>query len=194
MRGPAARQTFRYLPARRTRDFKRKSFVKRSEENHLEITFELNGQLTTLTVSPWETALSALRDRLRLTGTKEGCGIGECGACTIMVDGLAVDSCLMLAAQLDGRNVETIEGQAVEGELNQLQDAFLSHGAVQCGFCTPGIVMSAKALLHHKPCPNHNEIVDALSGNLCRCTGYAQIVEAVKDVVEHSPANPTVEK
>jgi aerobic carbon-monoxide dehydrogenase small subunit len=168
--------------------------LKRSEEMCLDITFELNGQTTSLTVSPWESALSALRDRLRLTGTKEGCGIGECGACTIIVDGLAVDSCLMLAAQLEGRKVETIEGQARDGNLHPLQEAFLSHGAVQCGFCTPGVVLSAKALLNSNPSPDRDEIVEALSGNLCRCTGYAQIVEAVEDVARHSTVSRTVEE
>lgn len=173
-------------------DSKRKSLVKRSVNRLLDITFELNGASTALKVSPWESALSALRDRMRLTGTKEGCGIGECGACTIMVDGLAVDSCLMLAAQLDGRKVETIEGQAREKDLHPLQESLLSHGAVQCGFCTPGVVMSAKALLNRNPNPERGEIVEALSGNLCRCTGYAQIVEAVTEaagsLVESRPS------
>jgi carbon-monoxide dehydrogenase small subunit len=155
--------------------------VKSSDSGIIEITFQLNGKIVSLEVSPFETALSVLRDRLGLTGTKEGCGMGECGACTILVNGLAVDSCLMLAAQLDGRKVETVEGMAAGDKLHPLQEKFLSHGAVQCGFCTPGMLMSAKSLLDRNPDPKRKDIVEALSGNLCRCTGYAQIVEAVED-------------
>lgn len=158
--------------------------VKSSNENLMEITFHINGEPMSLQINPWESALAVLRDRLELTGTKEGCGIGECGACTILVDGKAVDSCLMLAAQLDGRNVETIEGVANGDVLHPIQEKFLSHGAVQCGFCTPGMVMSAKALLDSNAEPYSKEIVEAVSGNLCRCTGYKQIVDAVQDAAE----------
>lgn len=133
----------------------------------------------TLKIHPSESALSVVRNRLGLTGTKEGCGIGECGACTILVDGKAVNSCLMLAPQLDGRDVVTVEGLADGEDLHPLQEEFLAHGAVQCGFCTPGILLAAKALLDRNPHPDRTEIVEALSGNLCRCTGYQQIVEAV---------------
>jgi carbon-monoxide dehydrogenase small subunit len=162
-----------------------------SEENLMQIAFHLNGKPVSLQINPWESALGVLRDRLQLTGTKEGCGIGECGACTILVDGRAVDSCLMLAAQLDGRDVQTVEGLASEDSLHPLQEAFIEHGAVQCGFCMPGILMSAKALLDQNSSPRREDIVQALSGNLCRCTGYIQIVEAVeqaaKDMREKGP-------
>ncbi|MBI5569370.1 MAG: (2Fe-2S)-binding protein [Desulfomonile tiedjei] len=144
------------------------------------ISFELNGKLVGLQVNAAETALSVLRDRLGLKGPKEGCGIGECGACTVLVDGLAVDACLLFAPQLDGRTVETVEGLADRETLNPLQQAFLSHDAVQCGYCTPGMLMSAKALLQGEAAPGRKAIVEALSGNLCRCTGYLQIIEAVE--------------
>jgi aerobic carbon-monoxide dehydrogenase small subunit len=158
--------------------------VKSSDCGMLGITFQLNGKPISLEVRPDDTALFILRDRLGLTGTKEGCGIGECGACTILVNGLAMDSCLMLAAQLDGREVETVEGLAESEKLHPLQVKFLSHGAVQCGFCTPGMLMSAKSLLNGNPEPNKEDIVEALSGNICRCTGYVQIVEAIEDMAQ----------
>ena len=161
-----------------------------ANDNTIEITFQLNGKLVSLQINPWESALAVLRDRLKLTGTKEGCGIGECGACTILVDGLAVDSCLMLAAQLDSRNVETIEGLGTGEVLHPIQEKFLEHGAVQCGFCTPGMVLSAKSLLEGNPEPEREDIVETLSGNLCRCTGYAQIVDAVEDAAEHMRQSP----
>jgi aerobic carbon-monoxide dehydrogenase small subunit len=164
----------------------RKTVVKSSEGGIVEITFQLNGKIVSLEVSPWDSALSVLRDRLGLTGTKEGCGIGECGACTILVNGLAVDSCLMLAAQLDGRKIETVEELVTGGKLHRLQEKFLSHGAVQCGFCTPGMLMSTKSLLERNPSPEKKDVVEALSGNLCRCTGYVQIVEAVEDAAKEA--------
>lgn len=150
----------------------------------LRISFVLNGMPVNIEVRPWETALAVLREQLVLTGTKEGCGIGECGACTILVDGFAVDSCLMLAPKLDGRKVETVEGLRQGEALHPLQEAFLSNGAVQCGYCTPGMLMSAKALLDRNPNPERDEWVEALSGNLCRCTGYVQILEAVEDAAK----------
>ena len=152
----------------------------------MEITFQLNGREMTLEVNPSDSALSVLRDRLGLTGTKEGCGIGECGACTILINGLAVDSCLMLAGQLDGREVETVEGLQTGETLHPLQEKFLTHGAVQCGFCTPGVLMSAKSLLDRNQDPGRADIVEALSGNLCRCTGYVQIVQAVEDAAREA--------
>lgn len=148
----------------------------------MKISFELNGAARDLEVRPWDTALAALREELGLTGSKEGCGIGECGACTIIVNGRAVDSCLMLAVQLDGCRVETIEGLATQGTMHPLQEAFLEAGAVQCGFCTPGMIMSAKAMLEKYPKPNREEILRFMSGNLCRCTGYQQIIEAIERV------------
>lgn len=145
----------------------------------MKISFELNGMFKEMEVRSWDTALTVLRDSLGLIGTKEGCGIGECGACTIIVNGRAVNSCLMLAAQLDGCKVETIEGLSKGGGLHPLQQAFLDAGAVQCGYCTPGMIMSAKALLDKFPNPNRDLISRFMSGNLCRCTGYQQIVEAI---------------
>jgi aerobic carbon-monoxide dehydrogenase small subunit len=150
----------------------------------LKIAFTLNEKPVEIEVKPWHTALAVLREQLGLKGTKEGCGIGECGACTILVDGLAVDSCLMPAPKLDGRTVETVEGLRRGEALHPLQEAFLSKGAVQCGYCTPGMLMSTKALLDRNPNPARNELVEALSGNLCRCTGYVQILEAAEEAAE----------
>jgi carbon-monoxide dehydrogenase small subunit len=157
---------------------------KSSNAGLIAISFQLNGKPVSLEVAGPETALSAIRDRLGLTGAKEGCGIGECGACTIIVDGLAVNSCLTLAAQLHGREVVTVEGLGETEKLHPLQEKFLTHGAVQCGFCTPGMLMSAKSLLDRNPDPGKQEIVEALAGNLCRCTGYVQILEAVEDAAK----------
>jgi carbon-monoxide dehydrogenase small subunit len=154
--------------------------------------FELNGKQTRVEAEPTLRTLDLLRDVLGLTGTKEGCGRGECGACTILLDGKPVNSCLLYAAKLQGRRVTTIEGLAAvdsasgrgaEGNppaLHPLQEAFLSEGAVQCGFCTPGMILSAKSLLDQNPDPDVREIEEALSGNLCRCTGYGKIVKAVQ--------------
>jgi len=156
----------------------------RSNDRMVKVAFQLNGKLISLEVSPCDSALTVLRDQLGLKGTKEGCGIGECGACTILVNGKPVDSCLMFAPQLDGRQVQTVEGLSKGEHLHPLQEAFLSCGSVQCGYCTPGILMSAKALLEANPRPAREDIVEALSGNLCRCTGYVQILEAVETAVE----------
>ncbi len=145
--------------------------------------FELNGKQTRVEVEPTLRALDLLREVLGLTGTKEGCGRGECGACTILVDGEPVNSCLLYAAKLQGRKITTIEGLTAEDgakELHPLQEAFISEGAVQCGFCTPGMILSAKSLLDRNPEPDREAIEEALSGNLCRCTGYGQIVKAVQ--------------
>ncbi|MFZ7126666.1 MAG: (2Fe-2S)-binding protein [Desulfobacterales bacterium] len=147
------------------------------------IRFTLNGREQQVEITGDMTALRLLRDRLKLKGTKEGCGIGECGACTIVVDGLAVNACLMHAAQLDGRRVETIEGLGREGELHPIQEAFVKHHAVQCGFCTPGMIMSTKALLDENPNPDETAVRTALSGNLCRCTGYQHIFASVAAAV-----------
>lgn len=141
----------------------------------------LNGKKVALEVEACETALEVIRDRLSLKGTKEGCGIGECGACTIVVDGKSVNACLMLAAQLHGREIMTVEGLEKDSDLHPLQQSFLDHHAVQCGYCTPGLLMSSYALLRENPHPNRREIIDAISGNLCRCTGYQQIVKSVED-------------
>lgn len=161
--------------------------MKDPNTDSVKIRFQLNDKPVVLEVKPWDTALAVLRDELGLTGTKEGCGIGECGACTILVEGKAVTACLMLAAQLDGREVQTIEGVAEKDALHPIQEALLAHGAVQCGFCTPGWVMSAKALFDGESDPTREEIVDALSGNLCRCTGYVQVVNALESLAESAP-------
>jgi carbon-monoxide dehydrogenase small subunit len=150
----------------------------------------VNGQRTELDVAVHETLLDVLRDRLGLTGTKECCAEGECGACTVMMDGRPVDSCLVLGVEADALEVTTIEGLAAGNELSPLQDAFLATGAVQCGFCIPGMVMSAHALLLQIPVPSSVEIREALSGNLCRCGGYNQIcgaVAAVAGIAEDGP-------
>jgi len=128
--------------------------------------------------------LDLLRDELRLTGTKEGCGIGECGACTVILDGKAVNSCLVLAGRCDGSEIITIEGLARDGALHPLQQSFIDHGAVQCGFCTPGMILSAKALLDENQRPTEKDIRVAIAGNLCRCTGYKQIVQAIQTVAD----------
>jgi carbon-monoxide dehydrogenase small subunit len=144
----------------------------------------VNGQPHRLEVEPHETLLEMLRGRLDLTGTKKCCGEGECGACTVILDGRAVNSCIILAAEVDGGEVLTIEGLAEEGKPGVLQQAFLDKGAVQCGFCTPGMIMAAHYLLANNPHPTEEEIREGLSGNLCRCTGYGKIVEAVQAAAE----------
>lgn len=144
----------------------------------------MNGKEVQVEAPAGITLLRLLRDYLGLTGTKEGCGEGECGACTVLLDGVAVVSCLLPAAKAEGREVTTIEGLAQGQKLHPLQEAFISEGAVQCGFCTPGMILSAKALLDSNPRPTKDEIKEALSGNLCRCTGYSQIVRAVEKAAE----------
>ncbi len=146
----------------------------------IHVTTTVNGDPAEFLADPRETLLDALRDQLGLTGTKEGCGTGDCGACSVVVDGVLVCSCLMLAAEADGKKVETIEGMAGE-ELHPLQRQFIEHAALQCGFCTPGILVAAKALLERNPDPTDTEIRYWLAGNLCRCTGYDKIIRAVQD-------------
>jgi aerobic carbon-monoxide dehydrogenase small subunit len=148
----------------------------------LRIPLLVNGEEHTVLVEARETLLEVLRERLFLTGTKEGCGTGECGSCTVLVDGEPVLACLTLAIDAQGKSITTIEGIAVEGKLSPLQQAFIDHGAVQCGFCTPGIILSATALLRKNPYAGRREIQKALEGNLCRCTGYNKIVEAIESV------------
>jgi carbon-monoxide dehydrogenase small subunit len=146
--------------------------------------FVLNGSSVSREIDPSLRLIDLLRETLGLTGTKEGCGEGECGACTVIVDGLAVDSCLVMAMQVRGKTVLTVEGLEQNGELDTLQQAFLQAGAVQCGYCTPGMLMSSKALLMKVEHPTEDEIRAAIAGNLCRCTGYHKIVEAIQAASE----------
>ncbi|MCL2163812.1 MAG: (2Fe-2S)-binding protein [Oscillospiraceae bacterium] len=148
------------------------------------IKFNLNGIDYEMDVRGDRRLLDFLRDDMHLTGAKEGCGEGECGACTVIVDRLAVNSCLIFVGQMDGAEIITIEGLANDGKLDVLQEAFVRNSAIQCGYCTPGMVMSAKALLMRNPCPTDMEIREAISGNICRCSGYTQIVAAVKDAAK----------
>lgn len=146
-----------------------------------EINITLNGHPTTIRIEDHWTLLYTLREELGLTGTKEGCGSGECGACTVIVDGKAINSCIYLAFEADGKAVQTVEGLASEsGELHPLQQSFVENAGIQCGFCTPGMLMSSKALLEENPNPTEAEIKHALAGNICRCTGYLQIFDSVK--------------
>jgi carbon-monoxide dehydrogenase small subunit len=147
------------------------------------ISFTLNGKKVTIICNPGTRLLDLLRDALELTGTKEGCSIGECGACTVIFNGKAANSCLILAGQINNSEVITVEGLAENGKLSKLQKMFLEKGAVQCGFCTPGALMSAYVLLLENGNPTEEEIKIALSGNLCRCTGYKQMIDAVKSSV-----------
>jgi carbon-monoxide dehydrogenase small subunit len=142
----------------------------------------VNSVLYAREVKENRTLLRFLREDLGLTGTKEGCGAGECGACTVFLNGKTVNSCMVLAVEADGGTVETIEGEAKKGVLSALQAAFEAHGAVQCGFCTAGMIMSARQLIHNNPRPTREEIQEGLEGNFCRCTGYEQIIEAILDV------------
>lgn len=144
------------------------------------ISFTINNQKETKEVDPRMTLLKFIREELHITGVKEGCGEGECGACTIIIDGKAVNSCLMLAVEADGCNITTVEGLQKNGELDILQKKFIEYNAVQCGFCSPGMLMSAKALLMKNSNPTEDEIKEAISGNICRCTGYKQIIEAIQ--------------
>lgn len=153
----------------------------------MKLTMTVNGQAVSFeNLLPTRRLIDILREDLQLKGTKEGCGEGECGACTVIMDRKAVDSCLVLACQLEGSEIITIEGLAKDGELDELQEAFISHGAIQCGYCTPGMVMAAKALLMENPAPTEAEIRNAIAGNICRCSGYSQIVSAVLSVKGNS--------
>jgi carbon-monoxide dehydrogenase small subunit len=150
----------------------------------IQVSFTINGEAQEILVQPWQTLLEAIRDELGLTGTKEGCSNGNCGACTVMLNGRAVDSCCMLAAEAEGQDIVTVEGLARNGKLDPLQEEFIEHGALQCGFCTPGILMSARAFLNVNPHPTEYEIRLAIAGNLCRCTGYDKIVRAIQSAAQ----------
>ncbi len=152
----------------------------------MQIAFTLNGEWIEHLVDTRKTLLKMIREDFDLTGAKEGCGAGECGACTIIVDGLAVNACLMLAVEADGCDITTIEGLAVGGELDPLQVSFIENAALQCGYCTPGMIMTAKVLLNDNPHPTVEEIKQGISGNLCRCTGYKKIIEAIQFVADQN--------
>ena len=151
----------------------------------MDLELDVNGERVSINVEPRELLIDVLRDRLELRGAKRSCDIGVCGACTVLVDGMPATSCSTLACDAEGRKVTTIEGLGREGELDPVQRAFLEHGAMQCGFCTPGMVLAVKSLLAHNPHPTQDEVRHYLRGNLCRCTGYVKIIEAVMDL-----ANP----
>jgi len=145
-----------------------------------QVRLTVNGVSYELSVQPWETLLEVIRDALGLTGTKEGCGIGECGACTVIMDGRAVNSCLVLAAEADGKQIITIEGLSDGDKLHPIQQAFVERGGFQCGFCTPGMIMSVKAFLDENQMPSEEETRRGIAGNICRCTGYIKIFESIK--------------
>jgi len=153
--------------------------------NGVAVAFSVNGVAHRLEVGPGETLLHTLRERLRLTGTKEGCVEGECGACTVLIDDKPADSCIFITAALEGRRVRTVEGLSGDGALGPLQQAFIDYGSTQCGFCTPGFLMTLTALLEENPSPSPSEVRQALDGNICRCTGYRQIIEAVASGIEN---------
>lgn len=161
-----------------------------SRDNKTAISFAVNGQEKTLHASPMERLLDVLRLELGLTGAKEGCGEGECGSCSVLMDGMLVNSCLVPVLQAAGSNIVTIEGLAAGQTLHVLQEAFLNCGGAQCGICTPGMILAASHLLREKPEPSLEEIREGLAGNLCRCTGYSQIVEAVAEAASRRRTNP----
>jgi len=160
----------------------------------VKVAFSLNGEDKCITVNPNLTLLEVIRDVFGLTGTKEGCGQGECGACTVLLDGEAVNSCLTLISQVEGKEVITIEGLSKDGMLDPLQSSFIEAGAIQCGYCTPGMIMSAKSLLLKNGNPSDEEIKTAISGNLCRCTGYTKIINAIKLAIGQKSSESRGEK
>jgi len=158
------------------------------------VTLNVNGAKRSASVPPETTLLRMLRDDLQLTGAKLGCDVGDCGACTVIVDGKSVNSCLMLAVQAEGRDITTIEGLATMDRLHPIQKVFEDLGALQCGFCGPGVIMSAKALLDQNPNPTLDDIRDGLAGNLCRCTGYTKMIEAIQLAANTSASQPAAAK
>ena len=150
----------------------------------IQVRFTVNKEEVLLNVKPYETLLESLRERLHLTGTKEACGLGGCGSCTVLLDGQPVRSCLVLTPEVEGAEITTIEGLKEGEKLDPVQEAFMAHGAVQCGFCTPGMVLTAKSLLNRSPKPTEEEVLKAMSSNICRCTGYTKIIEAVLTATE----------
>jgi len=152
----------------------------------IPVTLRVNGESYELMIAPYRTLLDVLREEIHLTGSKKGCDVGDCGACTVLLDGKPVNACLVVAATAEGSEIMTIEGLAQDGNLHPLQQAFVKEGAVQCGFCTSGLLMSLKALLDRNSSPSVDEIKSAIAGNLCRCTGYAKIFKAVESVIQSS--------
>jgi carbon-monoxide dehydrogenase small subunit len=157
---------------------------------NVPLQFQVNGEPAEASVAPYKTLLEVLREDLALTGTKHGCELGECGACAVLVDGEPQLSCLVIALECEGRSIETVEGLADGAALHPLQAAFADLGAAQCGYCTPGILMTAKALLEHEKNPSRERIKEAVSGNLCRCTGYQQIFEAIEEAARRINESP----
>lgn len=160
--------------------------------NLVSLSLRINGERHDLLVPPWRTLLEVIRENLGLTGTKRSCQEGQCGTCTVLMDGKAVNSCLYLAIEAQGKDIQTIEGLAKGGVLDQIQKSFVQKGGVQCGFCTPGFVIATKSLLNDNPNPSEDEIREAMVGHLCRCTGYVQIIEAIQDAasqLEHEGAS-----
>lgn len=155
------------------------------------VELKVNGEMYEVAVDPRRTLLEVLREQIGLTGTKEGCDLGQCGTCTVLIDGRPALSCLTLAVEAQGKEVLTIEGLAQDGKLHPLQQAFVQYGAIQCGFCTPGMILSAKALLDETPHPTTDEVKRAIGGNLCRCTGYVKIIEAILKAAEGVPTAAT---
>lgn len=149
------------------------------------ISLTVNGDTYEVSISPHQTLLEVLRNVLGLTGTKRACGMGTCGVCTVIMDGMAVLSCLLLAVECEGHSITTIEGISAANELHPVQKSFIEHGAIQCGFCTPGIIMTAKALLDNNPHPDDEAVKEALAGTFCRCTGHIKIIEAVKETSQY---------
>jgi len=152
----------------------------------IPVTLRVNGESHEIMIAPYRTLLDVLREEIHLTGSKKGCDVGDCGACTVLMDGKPVNACLVVAATADGSEITTIEGMAQDGKLHPLQQAFVKEGAVQCGFCTSGILMSLKALLDRNSSPSMDEVKSAIAGNLCRCTGYTKIFKAVESVIQSS--------
>jgi len=152
----------------------------------IPVTLRVNGESYDLMIAPYRTLLDVLREEIHLTGSKKGCDVGDCGACTVLLDGKPVNACLVVAATADGSEITTIEGLAQDGNLHPLQQAFVKEGAVQCGFCTSGTLMSLKALFDRNSSPSMDEVKSAIAGNLCRCTGYTKIFKAVESVIESS--------
>ncbi len=152
----------------------------------IPVTLRVNGESYELMIAPYRTLLDVLREEIHLTGSKKGCDVGDCGACTVLLDGKPVNACLVVAATAEGSEIMTIEGLAQDGNLHPLQQAFVKEGAVQCGFCTPGILVSLKALFDQNSAPSMDEVKAAVSGNLCRCTGYAKIFKAVESIIQSS--------